>query len=81
MSEDSQPKSDILARALTEGFDAVRIAAPDAIPKVGPRLTAFLDAGFHGSMDWLEARAEQRAAPKTTARSVSTSPPFPLGTP
>jgi epoxyqueuosine reductase len=58
-----QCKEDIRARALAEGFDVVHVTVPGAIPEMGPRLDAFLNAGFHGTMEWLSARAEQRAAP------------------
>jgi epoxyqueuosine reductase len=55
----------IKTRALTEGFDAVGIAAPGAIREAGGGLYAFLEAGFHGSMAWLVDKAERRADPFT----------------
>ena len=57
-------REEIRAYALSEGFDAVGFAAPDAGPEARERLTAFLSAGWHGDMGWLEAKADRRAAPK-----------------
>jgi len=54
----------IKARAFEEGFDAVGIAAPDAIKERAASLYAFLKAGYHGGMDWLAANAQRRAAPQ-----------------
>ena len=52
----------IRARALGQGFDAVGIAPPDLGPGPGEGLAAFLAAGHHGTMGWLEERARQRAS-------------------
>ncbi len=57
-------KSRILTEAKALGFDAVGMAHADAIPEVPERLRAFLEAGHHGTMDWLEARADQRGDPR-----------------
>ena len=46
------------ARAL--GFDAVRITTPDP-PGHADRMAAYLQAGMHGEMGYLERRAELRA--------------------
>jgi epoxyqueuosine reductase len=65
-------KEAIRAEALALDFDQVGFAPPD-LARAGPSLKAFLDKGRHGTMDWLEARADQRADPKTLwpeARSV-----------
>jgi epoxyqueuosine reductase len=51
----------IEAKAL--GFDAVAVTVPDAVPQAASRLAAFVDAGHHGSMDWLAETVERRAAP------------------
>ena len=53
------------ARALAEGFDAIGIAAPNAVREAGAGLRAFLEAGFHGSMGWLVDKADRRADPRT----------------
>ena len=69
--------SEIKARLVTEaralGFDAVRVTRPDAIPDAAERLDAFLEAGRHGDMGWMETRAEERGDPRKLwpeARSV-----------
>ncbi len=61
------------ARALEEGFSDMGIAAPDAMPETAGRLKAFLEAGLHGDMGWMEKRAEWRGSPGALwpeARSV-----------
>jgi epoxyqueuosine reductase len=52
------------AEALDAGFALARVCAPGAIPEVPGRLRAFLDAGLHGQMSWLEDRAEWRGNPR-----------------
>ncbi|MBI1251835.1 MAG: tRNA epoxyqueuosine(34) reductase QueG [Alphaproteobacteria bacterium] len=49
------------ARAL--GFDAFGVADPRAPWAASARLHDFLERGRHGDMDWMEARADQRAHP------------------
>ena len=51
------------AQALEVGFDDIGICAPDAMPETADRLTAFLKAGLHGDMGWMERRAEWRGSP------------------
>lgn len=66
-------KDRIIARALDEGFVAARVCRPDAVPHVMERLTAFLDAGYHGQMSWMADRTHWRGAPHVLwpeARSV-----------
>jgi epoxyqueuosine reductase len=63
----------IRARAFSLGFDAVGFAPASLGPEAGLRLKAFLDAGQHGDMGWLAARADQRVHPQALwpeARSV-----------
>jgi len=65
-------KDAIRAKALALRFDAVGFAGTD-IGESGRRLRQFLDAGLHGDMGWLAAKAERRADPKALwpeARSV-----------
>ena len=50
------------ARAL--GFDAIGITRATLPDATRTRLNAFLTEGRHGSMAWMEARAEQRAHPQ-----------------
>jgi epoxyqueuosine reductase len=66
-------KTDIVARARNEGFDVVRVT--DASAAAGNRdgLLAYLAAGHHGDMEWMETRHEERADPLAlwrNARSV-----------
>ncbi|WP_425402377.1 tRNA epoxyqueuosine(34) reductase QueG [Kaistia adipata] len=57
-------KARLVADARAEGFDVVRVAAPDAIPLAPERLAAFLAEGHHGSMAWMAETAERRADPR-----------------
>ena len=50
-----------LARSL--GFDGVAIARADEPWQAGERLEAFVDAGHHGSMEWMETTLARRKAP------------------
>ena len=50
-------------KAAELGFAACGIARADAAPAAGVRLQEWLADGRHGSMIWMEERADQRAAP------------------
>ena len=66
-------KARLNAQALAEGFDLMRICRPDAVPEVPERLAAFLEAGRHGQMGWLEDRSTWRGDPVAlwpAARSI-----------
>ncbi|MBB3994057.1 epoxyqueuosine reductase [Sulfitobacter undariae] len=66
-------KAKLVAQALAEGFVACRVCRPDAVPEVPERLGAFLDAGYHGQMGWMEERVTWRGDPSVLwpeARSV-----------
>ena len=66
-------KARLIEQALAEGFSKARVTHPGAIPEAMARLRAFLDAGYHGQMDWMADRAEWRGDPKALwpeARSV-----------
>jgi len=52
-----------MARA--QGFDAVGVTRPEAIPRAAKRLREFLEAGTHGDMDWMARNADRRADPRT----------------
>jgi len=54
----------IRAQARTLGFDAVGITRATLPEATRDRLNAFIDAGHHGAMAWMESRAEQRAHPR-----------------
>ena len=56
-------KDRLHARAIEEGFSAMGICAPDAIPLAAERLAAFVDAGAHGQMGWMAERMEWRGNP------------------
>jgi epoxyqueuosine reductase len=59
------------ARATEEGFDACGICRPQAF---GEGLRAFVGAGRHGQMDWLERRMAERGDPRVlwpAVRSVA----------
>jgi len=50
-----------------------RVCCPDAVPEVPGRLAAFLEAGYHGQMGWMERRVEWRGNPAALwpqARSI-----------
>jgi epoxyqueuosine reductase len=57
-------KALIRAEALRLGFDGVGFARAELAPEARARLHAFLAAGMHGDMGWMEARAEQRSHPR-----------------
>ena len=66
-------KTRLIAEATEAGFAMARVCDPDAVPDVPARLTAFLEAGRHGQMSWLEDRATWRGDPSALwpeARSV-----------
>jgi epoxyqueuosine reductase len=54
----------IKAEALRLGFTSCAITSADTIPEGAERLKAWLEAGSHGEMAWMEARAEERGSPK-----------------
>lgn len=63
----------IRAEATRLGFEAIGFAPARLGPEVRERLQAFLAAGMHGGMGWMEARVDQRADPRALwpeARSV-----------
>ncbi len=63
----------IEARAGALGFDRFGVCAASLDARVGEGLSEFLEAGHHGTMAWLGARAGQRADPRALwagARSV-----------
>lgn len=60
----TSPRDLIRAEAHRLGFDAIGFSRAHLAPEARERLRAFLAAGMHGSMGWMEARAEQRAHPQ-----------------
>ena len=66
-------KEALRAQALAEGFSAMGVTTPDAVPGAGARLRAFVAEGRHGQMGWMAERLEWRADPVALwpeARSV-----------
>ncbi|SIT83782.1 tRNA epoxyqueuosine(34) reductase QueG [Pontibaca methylaminivorans] len=66
-------KTRLVEQARAEGFVSCRICRPGDIPQVPGRLRAYLDAGWHGQMEWMERRSDWRGNPESLwpeARSV-----------
>lgn len=66
-------KSALRDRATAAGFHAFGVADASAPWEAGLRLKAFLDAGRHGTMTWMEDTADRRAHPQNlwpAAKSV-----------
>src|SRR5262249_38534252 len=58
-------KAALAEAARVQGFDAMGVARPDAVPQIAGRLREFLEAGAHGDMDWMASTAERRGNPRT----------------
>ncbi|HTC83335.1 MAG TPA: QueG-associated DUF1730 domain-containing protein, partial [Rhizomicrobium sp.] len=59
--------------AAGQGFDVVGVTRADAAPEAHEALSAYLAAGHHGDMVWMEERTQARADPMTlwpAAKSV-----------
>ncbi|WP_409363991.1 tRNA epoxyqueuosine(34) reductase QueG [Agrobacterium vitis] len=54
----------IRQEAADKGFDLCRITGPESIPQAPARLMEFVDAGYHGTMAWMEETRERRGDPK-----------------
>ncbi|MCA2405995.1 tRNA epoxyqueuosine(34) reductase QueG [Rhizobium leguminosarum bv. viciae 248] len=55
----------VRAESAAKGFDLCRITRPDAIPEAKERLGQFIDAGRHGTMDWMAETRDRRGDPRT----------------
>ncbi|MGO7589585.1 tRNA epoxyqueuosine(34) reductase QueG [Rhizobium leguminosarum] len=55
----------VRAESAAKGFDLCRITRPDAIPEAKERLDQFIDAGRHGTMDWMAETRDRRGDPLT----------------
>ncbi|MGE0231598.1 MAG: tRNA epoxyqueuosine(34) reductase QueG [Flavobacteriaceae bacterium] len=53
------------ARARDLGFHSIGIAAANGDAETRARLSSFIEAGHHGTMEWLARAPEKRAAPDT----------------
>jgi epoxyqueuosine reductase len=58
-------KAAIIARAQALGFDAVGFSRATLTQKQRDGLKDYLEAGHHGTMAWMAARADERADPQT----------------
>ena len=58
-------KRDLADEAGRLGFVAVGVAPAAAEPRRAARLEQWLGEGAHGSMEWMEARKEERASPRS----------------
>ncbi len=56
-------KARLVDQALTEGFVSCRLCKPWDVPEVPDRLAAFVAAGYHGQMGWMEERMHWRGNP------------------
>ncbi len=66
MAYDKQAmKAALKQEAERTGFVACGVASAETKALHGERLQSWLGEGAHGEMDWMEARADQRAAPQT----------------
>ena len=66
-------RQQLIARARDEGFVSIGFASAADDPVRTARLERWLEAGHHGSMEWMESRAEIRRGPQSMwpdARSV-----------
>ncbi|MGB3146375.1 MAG: tRNA epoxyqueuosine(34) reductase QueG [Paracoccaceae bacterium] len=66
-------KQRLTERALAEGFSAIGITRPDAIPAAADRLAEFVGQGLHGQMGWMAERMGWRGNPAALwpeARSI-----------
>lgn len=55
----------IRTKALALGFDAVGFAKAELGPDLRVQLEEFLEAGHHGTMDWLAERVQERSHPQS----------------
>jgi len=66
-------KAALRDRALAEGFVAMGVCRPDAVPEMPERLASFVARGYHGQMGWMAERMQWRGDPSAlwpAARSV-----------
>jgi epoxyqueuosine reductase len=57
-------KTAIRAQALKRGFDVCGFARADRPWAAGERLSAFVEAGRHGTMEWMQTTRERRSHPQ-----------------
>ena len=57
-------KAAILADCRAAGFDVAGVTNADGVPEAARNFRAFLAAGRHGTMGWLETETDRRAEPR-----------------
>ncbi|MGO4351681.1 tRNA epoxyqueuosine(34) reductase QueG [Rhizobium sp. RAF36] len=55
----------VRAEAASLGFELCRVTRPDSIPEAKARLGEFIDAGRHGTMEWMAETQERRGDPRS----------------
>jgi epoxyqueuosine reductase len=70
ISEPATLTARLRARAQALGFQAFGIAPAAGDPALAERLSAFIAAGHHGTMAWLEETLTRRASPKKPSRAA-----------
>lgn len=55
----------LAAEARDNGFDTMAIASADAVPDAAQNLAAYVEEGYHGTMQWMAETAERRSSPKS----------------
>ena len=63
-STSDDPRTLIRAKAAAYGFDACGFASVDQPWPAGARLAEFVEAGRHGTMDWIEETLSRRSHPR-----------------
>ncbi|MBK1624963.1 tRNA epoxyqueuosine(34) reductase QueG [Afifella marina] len=53
-----------------EGFITLGVTPPEGLGEAGKRLGVWIDAGRHGSMEWMPETAERRSDPRRIFRDV-----------
>ena len=56
-------KDALWREARDAGFAKMGVCRPDAAPDLPERLTAYVDAGYHGQMGWMAERMHWRGNP------------------
>lgn len=56
-------KTRLIDEARSQGFSAIGVTTPDAIPDAAQRLSDFVDQGRHGQMTWMTDRMAWRGNP------------------
>ena len=66
-------KEEIIARAKSEGFDAVGFASTDGSPRTAEGLRQFLARNHHGTMAWLQETEQRRSSPRAMWHQAQTA--------